>query len=119
MNALICTGDIDYGGFNNALVTLSKNQTVVNYNISIINDEISESNETFNGSLSIFSANNRVLINNGADTAIVTILDNDSMLLCVMIVNLYFYYIFSQKYILVLTGKCIMLLKFRIISLIT
>ena len=82
---------MDYGGFNNALVTLSKNQTVVNYNISIINDEIIESNETFNGSLSIFSANNRVFINNSADTAIVTILDNDSVLLCVMTVNLYFH----------------------------
>ena len=82
---------MDYGGFNNALVTLSKNQTVVNYNISIINDEIIESNETFNGSLSIFSANNRVFINNSADIAIVTILDNDSMLFCVMIVILYFH----------------------------
>ena len=70
---------------------LLKGQTMVKYNISIINDEIVESNETFNGSLSIISANNRVFINNSADTATVTILDNDSMLLCVMIVNLYFY----------------------------
>ena len=82
---------MDYRGFNNTLIMLLKGQTMVKYNISIINDEIVESNETFNGSLSIISANNRVFINNSADTATVTILDNDSMLLCVMIVNFYFY----------------------------
>ena len=73
------TGGVDYDSFNNTQVTLSAGETVVELNVTFVDDSFLESNETFSGTLSIVSGNSNV--DSDTDTATVTILDEaDSML---------------------------------------
>ena len=76
---------MDYGDFNNTQVTLPAGETVVEFNVTIIDDNFIETSETFSGILSIDTGVSRVVIDSNADTAAVTILDKaDSMFLYVM-----------------------------------
>ena len=73
------TGGVDYDSFNNTQVTLPAGETVVELNVTFVDDSFLESNETFSGILSIVSGNSNV--DSDTDTATVTILDEaDSML---------------------------------------
>ena len=68
-------GGIDYGDFDNTQVTLPAGETVVEFNITIIDDNFIETSEIFSGMLSIVTGISRVVIDSNADTATVTILD--------------------------------------------
>ena len=94
------TGGVDYDSFNNTQVTLPAGETVVELNVTFVDDSFLESNETFSGILSIVSGNSRVTVDSDTDTATVTILDEaDSMLFlhnfvcsfrCCLLVYLFF-----------------------------
>ena len=75
------TGGVDYDSFNNTQVTLPAGETVVELNVTFVDDSFLESNETFCGILSIVSGNSNLTVDSDTDTATVTILDEtDSML---------------------------------------
>ena len=75
------TGGVDYDSFDGSEVTLPAGETVVEFNVTFVNDSFLESIETFSGILSIVSGNSRVTVDSSTDTATVTILDEtDSML---------------------------------------
>ena len=75
------TGGVDYDSFNNTQVTLPAGETVVELNVTFVDDSFLESNETFSGILSIVSGNSNVTVDSDTNTATVTILDEaDSML---------------------------------------
>ena len=69
------TGGVDYGDFNNTQVTLTAGETVIEFNVTIIDDNFIETSETFSGILSIVAGDDRVLIDSKTNTATVTILD--------------------------------------------
>ena len=66
---------MDYGDFNNTQVTLPAGETVVEFNVTIIDDNFIETSETFSGILSIDTGVSRVVIDSNADTAVVIIQD--------------------------------------------
>ena len=68
-------GGIDYDDFDNTQVTLPAGETVVDFNVIIIDDNFIETNEIFSGMLSIVTGDSQVIIDGTADTATVTILD--------------------------------------------
>ena len=75
-------GGLDFIDFNNTQVTLPAGETVVEFNVTIIDDNFIETSETFSGMLSIVAGDSQVVIDSNADTAIVTILDEvDSTIL--------------------------------------
>ena len=69
-------GGVDYGDFNNTQVTLPAGETVVEFNVTIIDDHFIETNETFSGMLSLVTGNVGVSIDINTDTVAVTILDH-------------------------------------------
>ena len=66
---------MDYGDFDNTQITLTAGETVVEFNVTIIDDNFIETSETFSGMLSIVTGDSQVVIDSTADTATVTILD--------------------------------------------
>ena len=81
LNPLFYTGGVDYDSFDGSEVTLPAGETVVEFNVTLVNDRFIESIETFRGMLSIVSGNSRVTVDSNTDTATLTILDEaDSML---------------------------------------
>ena len=79
---MFCTGGLDYKVFHNQDITLLAGKRVVEFNVTIIDDGLIESNETFSGRL-CYSGNPRIIINDTKDTANVTILDCDSKFPCI------------------------------------
>ena len=69
------TGGVDYGDFDNTQITFTAGETVVEFNVTIIDDNFIETSETFSGMLSIDTGVSRVVIDSNADTATVIILD--------------------------------------------
>ena len=94
MNILIsiyCTGGVDYGNFDNTQITLPAGKTVVEINITVMDDDFIETSEAFSGMLSLVTGDVRVLIDSDANTATVTILDEaDSMFLQKIIIIIYY-----------------------------
>ena len=73
---MYCTaGGVDYSDVDNTQVTLPAGEPVVDFNVTIIDDNFIETSETFSGMLSIVACDSQVVIDSNADTATVTILD--------------------------------------------
>ena len=79
---MFCTGGLDYKVFHNQDITLLAGKRVVEFNVTIVDDDLIELNETFCGRL-CYSGNPRIIINDTKATAKVKILDCDSKFLCI------------------------------------